>query len=152
MSQTSAKSAFSLAFCLRIEDDLHIDRQLAAAGLHEGFKGFDFHPKLALVVNGTASIDVVVALGRLKGRRLPFVERFSRLDVVVCIHEDGGLAGGVQPVGVDERVSLGRDDLDVLHADAAQFVCDIVGGLLDIRLVFFEGTDAGDAEKIFKFV
>ena len=63
----------------------HVNRQLAAAGLHEGFEGFDFHPELAFIVDGAAGVDVVVALGRLKRRRLPFVERFGGLDVVVRI-------------------------------------------------------------------
>ena len=87
-----------------------------------------------------------------KGGVMPFVERVGGLHVVVGVAEDGGLAGGVQPVGVDERMALGGDDFDVLHADAAQFVGDEVGGFLNVGLVFVEGADAGNAEKIFEFV
>ena len=166
VSQTRAKSAFSLAFCLTkvfgdgfaadfffaFENDFHVDGQLAAAGLHEGFEGFDFHPELAFVVDGAAGVDVVVALGGLEGRSVPLVERLGGLDVVVGVAEHGGLAGGVQPVGVDEGMALGGDDLDIFHADAAQFVGHIVGGFLNVGLVLFEGADAGDAEKIFEFV
>src|SRR5579864_7219042 len=48
-------------------------------------------------------------------------------------------------------MSLGRDDLDVFHSDAAQLVGHIVGRFLDVRLVLFEGADAGNAEEIFQF-
>ena len=62
-----------------------------------------------------------------------------------------GFAGSVQPVGIDQGMALGGDDLDVFHADAAEFVGHEVGGFLDVGLVLFERADAGDAEKIFEF-
>ena len=68
------------------------------------------------------------------------------------IHQDGRLARGVQPVGVKQRMSLGGDDLDILHADAAQFAGHKIGRFLNVGLVFFESADAGNAEKIFEFV
>ena len=83
---------------------------------------------------------------------MPFVERLGGLDVVVGVAQGGGLAGGMQPVGVDERMSLGGDDLDILHADAAQLVGHVVGGFLNVGLVLFERADAGNAEKIFEFI
>ena len=143
---------FAADFFFAFENHFHVDRQLAAAGLHEGFESFDFHPELAFVVDGAAGVDVVVALGGLEGRRVPFVERLGGLHVVVGVAQRGRLAGGVQPVGVDEGMSLGGDDLDVFHADAAQFVGHVVGSFLNVGLVLFEGADAGDAEKIFEFV
>ena len=76
----------------------------------------------------------------------------ARLHVVVRVAKHGGLARRVQPVGVDERMSLGGDDLDILHADAAQFVGHEVGGFLHVGLVLVERADAGNAEKIFEFV
>ena len=86
------------------------------------------------------------------GGRDPFIERFGGLHVVVRVAEHRRLAGSMQPVGVNQRMALGRDDLDVLHADAAQIVGHEVGGLVHIGLVFGEGADAGNAEKIFEFV
>ena len=68
------------------------------------------------------------------------------------IAEHRGLARSVQPVGINQWMSLGRDDLDVFHADASQFVGDIVGSFLDVGLVLFESADTGDAKKIFEFV
>jgi hypothetical protein len=48
-------------------------------------------------------------------------------------------------------MALGRDDLDVLHSDAAEFVGYEVSGFLYVGLVLLEGTDAGDTEEIFEF-
>jgi len=46
---------------------------------------------------------------------------------------------------------LGGNDLNVLHADAAQFAGHEVGGFLHIGFVLFQRADAGDAEKILQF-
>jgi hypothetical protein len=56
------------------------------------FERLHFHPELAFVVNGAAGVDVVVTLGRLEGRSVPFIERIGRLHIVVGIAEHGGLA------------------------------------------------------------
>ena len=50
----------------------------------------------------------------------------------MAVAEHGRLAGGVQPVGVDQRMLAGRDDLDVLHARVPQALGDELGGALDI--------------------
>ena len=68
------------------------------------------------------------------------------------VAENGGLSGGMQPVGINKRMSLGGDDLNIFHADAAQFAGYVVGGLFNVGLVFFEGADAGNAKEIFEFV
>ena len=57
----------------------------------------------------------------------------------------------MQPVGIDQGMSLGRDDLDILHADAAQFGGHEVGGFVYVGLVLLESADAGNAKKIFQF-
>jgi len=51
---------FAADFFFALENNFHIDGQLAATGLHERFEGFHFHPELAFVVNGAAGVDVVV--------------------------------------------------------------------------------------------
>ena len=48
-------------------------------------------------------------------------------------------------------MAFGRDDFNIFHADAAQIVGHEVGGLLYVRLMLFEGADAGNAEQIFQF-
>ena len=124
-------------------------RQLAAVRLEERLESLHFHPELAFVVDRAARINVVIALGGLEGRGVPFIERLGRLDVVVSVHQDRGLALGMEPVGVDERMAGGVDDLDVVHADAAEFIGDEVGGLRDVAFVLFESADARNAKEIF---
>ena len=70
------------------------------------------------------------------------------LHIVVAVAEDGGFAGGVQPIGVDQRMFVRLDELDVLHAGGAQGVGDEVGGAIDIGAVFGQGADAGNAQEL----
>ena len=58
----------------------------------------------------------------------------------------------MQPIGIDERMPLSRDDFDILQPNAAQLTGNKVGSLLNIGFVLFKRADAGDAEKIFQFV
>ncbi len=44
---------------------------------------------LALVVGRAASQDLAVPLHRLEWGRVPFIERFDRLDVVVAVDQHG---------------------------------------------------------------
>ena len=62
---------------------------------------------VALAVRGAAGQHPAVLDDGHEGRRLPQVDRVHRLDVVVAVDEHGGLAGGVQPVGVDDGVAAG---------------------------------------------
>lgn len=143
---------FASYFFFAFHDDFEIERELAAVSLHEGFEGLHLHPELALVVDGTARIDIVIALGRFEGRRDPFVERIGRLDVVVGVAENGGLAGSVEPVGIKKRVAAGGNDLDVFQSNALHVGGNEFGGALNVGFVFCESADAGDAKKIFEFV
>ena len=68
------------------------------------------------------------------------------------VAENSWLAARMQPIGIDQRMSLGGDDLDIFHSDAAQFAGHIIRCFLNIRFMFSERTHAGNAEKIFKFV
>src|SRR3974390_732581 len=97
--------AFAADFFFALDEHADVDGQLAVAGLKQGFEGLELHPELAFVVNGAAGVDVVVALSGFEGRGDPLVEGLGRLNVIVRIAERGGLAGGVQPVGVDKRVA-----------------------------------------------
>ena len=106
--------------------------------LHQRFDGFDFHPELAFVVDRAAGVEIVVALGGLEGRRNPFVERIGRLHIVVRVAQHSRLAGSVQPVGVDQGMALGGDDLDVLQSDAPQVAGHKVSGLLHVGLVLLQ--------------
>ena len=113
--------------------------------LHQRFERFNFHPQLALIVDCAARIDVAVALGRLKWRRYPLIQRVRRLHVEMRIHQNRRRALGMQPVGIKKRMTLRGNDLDILHADAAQFAGHEVGGFLDVGLVFLQRAHAGNA-------
>ena len=141
-------------FLFAFQDDAHVDRQLAVAGFHQRLEGLQLHPELAFVVHRAASIDVVVALGGLKRRRLPLVQRLGGLHVVVRVAEHGRLARGVQPVGIDQRMRVGPllgrggDDLDVLEADALELVGADLGRFFRVLVVLFQGADAGDSQQV----
>ena len=65
-------------------------------------------------------MQVVAAPGGRERRRAPGVERFRRLHVVVPIDKKRRPAGRAQPVGVDDGMAGGRNDLHVLEADLEQ--------------------------------
>ena len=83
---------------------------------------------------------------------MPLIQRLGRLYVEVRIAQRGRLAGGMQPVGVHQRMTAGRNDLDILEADALQVGSDHLGGLADIAFVLFGGADAGNAQQVFQFL
>ena len=66
----------------------------------------------------------------------------------MAVAEHGGLAWGMEPVGVDERMPRCLDDFDVLHADVAQTVGYELGGPVDIAAMFRQSADAGNAEEL----
>ena len=123
-----------------------------AAEFAEGFDGLDVGVELALVVGRTAGVDVAVGDDRLKGRGVPEFEGVGGLDVVVAVAEDGGLAGGGQAFGVDERVPRGLNDLHVGQADGAEGGGGELGGAFDVGFVLRQRADARDAEKVQQLV
>jgi hypothetical protein len=58
----------------------------------------------------------------------------------------------MQPVSVNQRMLLRRDDFHVLEADALQVVRDDLSGLANIVFVLFGGADAGNAKQVFQLV
>ena len=100
------------------------------------------------VVNGKAYPYLAVEPRRYRLRILNGSnERVWRLHVKVSVAEDGWLARSVHPIGIDQGVTLGRDDLDILHACAGEFRRAILGGAARVRVVFGTGGDAGDAQQ-----
>jgi hypothetical protein len=49
-------------------------------------------------------------------------------------------------------MAFGGNNFDVFHPDASQLAGNVVGGFLNVGLVFIEGAYAGDAKQIFKFI
>src|SRR5208282_2049397 len=68
------------------------------------------------------------------------------------IHQNGRLAMRMQPIGVKQRVPLGRDDLDIVHPNAAQLSRHKFRRLQHVAFVFIERADAGDAEKVLQLI
>ena len=106
-------------FLLALDEELDVARQ-AAGLLQVRLDGLDVHEHLALVVGRAARIDLAVAHGRFERRRRPQVDRVDRLHVVVAVEENRRLAGRVEPVAVDDRVSRRLDEADVLHPGCAK--------------------------------
>src|SRR5262249_38268614 len=106
--------------------------------------------KLAFVVHRTARVDILVTLGGLKGRRSPLVERIRRLDVVMRVTQHRRLVWCVQPVGIDQRMSLGGDDLHVFHTSGAQAASDELSSATNVIFVLGRGAHAGNAEQVFQ--
>jgi len=132
--------------------DEHFDVQREGAGeCFEGFERLDVGVHLALVVDGAAGVDVTVADFRFEGRGDPEFERVGRLDVVVPVAENGGLAGGVEPVGIDERMALGGYDFDVFEAGSLQRVGRELGRAGHVTGVFRQRGDAGNANELEEF-
>jgi len=145
--------AFAADLFLAFEDDADVDGEFAVVCGEEALEGFDVHPHLALVVNGSAGVEVFVALGGLEGWGEPLVEGFGGLDVVVAVAEDGRGAGSVEVVGVDERVAVGVgcargfDEVDVVEADAGELGGAEFGSAADVGKVLGGGGDGGDAQE-----
>ena len=132
-------------FLLALEDDLHVDRQLAGL-LQVRLDGLEVHEDLALVVGRAARVDLAVADGRFKRRRLPQLDRIDRLDVVVAVEEDRRRTFGAQPVAVDDGVAGRFDEPDVVEADAAHLLGRPLGAAPDVAGVLRQGADARNRE------
>ena len=52
---------FAANFFFAFKNNFHINRQLAIAGFHQRLERLHFHPKLALIVDRAARINIVVA-------------------------------------------------------------------------------------------
>jgi hypothetical protein len=103
---------------------------------------------LTFVVGSAASKQISVADGGFERRRSPKLEGFGRLNVVVAVEKNGGLAGSFERFGVDERVEICGNDLNRIKSGGTQLVGYPRGGALDVRLVLALGADAGNAHEL----
>ena len=132
-------------FLLAFEDDLHVDRELPGL-LQVRLDGLEVHEDLALVVGRAARVDLAVANGGFKRRRLPQLERVDRLHVVVAVEEDGRRALGAQPVAIDDRVAWCLDEADVVEADASHLLGGPLGTAADVAGMLRQRADARNGE------
>jgi hypothetical protein len=117
----------------------------------KGFECFDVDVDLALVIGGPAAKEIAVACGGLKSGRRPEVERFRRLDVIVAVEKDRGLAGGLEGFRIDQRMKFGGNDLNRFKPGGCEFVGDPASGALNVGLVLALGAHAGNAQKFAQF-
>jgi hypothetical protein len=73
---------------LAFDDQLEVQRQLAP-DREDGLDRFEIHPHLALVVHGSASVEVAVSHLRLERRCALLVKWVDRLHIVVAVDERG---------------------------------------------------------------
>jgi hypothetical protein len=64
------------------------------------------------------------------------------------VAEDRWLAGRVQPVGINQRVALGFDQLHVLKAGGDEVVNDKVGGPVRRFVILGQRGNTGDAQEV----
>ena len=133
------------------------DEELDVAGkaarlFQVGLDRLDVHEHLALVVRGTARVNLAVADRRLEWRRGPELERIDRLDVVVAVVEDGRLAWGAKPVAVHHRVARRVNQGDVLHPCRAKRVRGPFGGAPHVGGVLRQRADARDRQVLLQLV
>ncbi len=76
---------------LALDKEPQRDRHLAQR--FQRLHGVDARHHIGLIVRDAAREDPPIALGRLKGRRLPQVERIHGLDVVVLVQQQLAAAG-----------------------------------------------------------
>ena len=69
----------------------------------------------------------------------------------MAIAEHGGLAYGLEPVRIHQRMARGGDHLDVFHPNIAQVRGHEFGGTENVCLVLRQRTDAGDTQQFFQF-
>ena len=133
-------------FFLAFEDVLHIDRE-PAAGREDRRGGHHVRMDLAFIVGGAAREHPVADDDRLERRGGPQVQGVDRLHVVVTVDEDGRCVGGVEPVGVDDRVATGLDGLGMLEAGGGQRLDQPMSGRAAVTGMLREGRDARDPQE-----
>ena len=136
--------AAHLFFAFNQKPDVH--RQ-AAIALHQRFHGFNEDPNLPLVIGGAASINVVSADLGLERRRLPFVDRIGRLDIVMPVQKERGLAGRAQPFGVDQRVALPLNQFGAGNPGIPKTVAHELGGAPHISKMFRIGANTRNPQE-----
>ena len=57
----------------------------------------------------------------------------------------------MQPIGINQRMASGFNDLDILQPGGAQMIGDKLGRALNVFRMFGERADAGDAQEILEF-
>jgi hypothetical protein len=152
LGSDKGRNSLSANFLFAFENDADVEGQLAIVGGKERLKSLDVGIDLALVVTAATGVEIAVALGGLKGRAEPLVQRIDRLDIVVAVTEHGGLAGSAEPLGIDQGVALGLKQAHFRHANAFEFRGQELGGTAAVALMLWQRGDGGDAQESLQFI
>ena len=136
---------------LALDDDAHVDRQLALARQRAG--GVQQRPEVALVVGRAARVQAAVADLGLERRRGPLAEVADALDVVVAVDQDRRRVGRRRAQVADrERVAVA----DLHELGAAAGALDVVGrplgGAAQVGGIAAAGRDRRDAQPLDQLV
>ena len=97
---------------LAVEEDLHVQGQLAGRGDHR-LDGFQVREVLPLVVAAAPGVDAPVANRRRERRRLPEFQRLHRLHVVVPVQQQRATRAGHAPFSEHDRAAIRGEDVRV---------------------------------------
>gem|GEM_PF-6026521 len=143
--------ANAAAFFFALNHDGDVTRQ-EGVGVAVGLERLQKHHDLALVVAGSAGVELAVADRRFERPGRPALQRVGGLHVVVAVEQHP--ASGARD---HDRVGCGGDDDGVPAAGAGGFdvqaqLCTEVGnpggGAVHVGFVGRVGADAGDLEQV----
>ena len=119
--------------------------------LQQSFQSLQVHIHLALVVDRSAGIKVAVALRRLERGRNPLVQRVRGLHIVMTVGQAGGLARGVQPVSIHQRMTRRFNHPNMLQANALQLPGQALGGKADVACMLGKRRNGRNTEQRLQF-
>ena len=125
---------------------LHIDRK-PAFGLQEAFQRHNGGKHVSLAVRSPAGRHLVAGQPGFEGRMIPQIQGVDGLNIEVPVDQHRGLAGGVQPVAVHDRMAPCLHDLRVLQPGLHDAVGHPLGSASHIRGMFRQGRDAWEPEE-----
>jgi hypothetical protein len=131
---------------LALQEHLHVARK-PAADREMRLPGLPVREHLSLVVGGSAGEDAPVTDRRFKGGSRPQLDRVHGLHVVMPIEEHRRRLRRVEPLGVDDRVPIGVDQLRAHEADPGELLAAVLGTAPNIPGARRVGGDAGNGEE-----
>ena len=133
--------AADLLFSFEHELDVHRQRALRRK---ERLRDLDRLKDRAFVVRYAAGVEAAIADRRRERRADPLLQWIGRLYVVMTVDQHGGLARRAEPLGEDNRMAAGRDDLHVERAGGCDLTCDPGRGAVNVPSMGRISADTGD--------
>ena len=138
-------------FFLALQQDLHVQRQ-SASHRQPCLQPRQRDPERRFVVRRATRHVAISMQRRLKGRRLPLVQRVRGLHVIVAIDQDRRLARRTDPLRKHRAVAAIVQQLHILHADAGEACLKQRGSLVHAGFVSRIGRDGRAADQLEQLV